>query len=105
MKYRIHYLLNKFGHRVGCIAINLVPNSKKVEYQFAVHNPSDPYDPTQSMELAIGRLVDNPITLTVPKVNMNEISTAVMKSIARDPAAPSRARKSAKNWLNKYRTV
>lgn len=107
MEHRVQYLKNENGHYVGCIAIveHPAPSGEHfalVEYRVSVRNPSDQFDKDVARQLALGRLVEAPYTVRVPShPNMHEISRAIMKDIARDHTAPSRARNAAKHWLRK----
>ena len=107
MEHRVQYLRDENGHLVGCIAIreHVAHDSERyalVEYRLSVRNPEDQFDKSVARQLALGRLVEAPFTVRVAaRPNMHEVSAAVMKDIARDSGAPSRARRAAKNWLRR----
>ncbi len=113
MEHRVQYLRDENGQPVGCIAIRLHRDVGElywslVEYQVSVLNPQDQFDRGVARQLALGRLVESPYTVRVPQnPTMYEISRAVMKDIARDSGAPSRARRAARIWLkaNTIRSV
>jgi hypothetical protein len=104
MEHRIQYLREANGHLVGCIAIVEHPHQggfySLVEYRVSVLNPEDQFDKSVARQLALGRLVEAPFTVRVPAhPTMHEVGAAIMKDIARDSGAPSRARRAAKIWL------
>jgi proline racemase len=107
MEHRVQYLKDENGHYVGCIAIKEHAASggehyAVVEYRLSVRNPADQFDKDVARQLALGRMVEAPYTVRVPShPNMHEISRALMKDIARDGNAPSRARRAAKLWLRR----
>lgn len=104
MEHRIQYLREANGHLIGCIALK--EHDLKggfyslVEYRVSVLNPEDQFDKGVARQLALGRLVEAPFTVRVPvHPTMHEVGAAIMKDIARDSDAPSRARKAAKLWI------
>ena len=102
MSDRTMFLRDKSGSPVGCLAIVIYPNDNVIEYQFSVANlKQDTFDREVARGLALGRLVENPITVSLPKKhqNMFDISRAVMKNLVRRHGTPSRAVKAAKLWL------
>lgn len=107
MEHRVQYLRDENGHYVGCIAIREHPASGSqhyavVEYRLSVRNPADQFDKDVARQLALGRLTEAPYTVRVhTHPNMHEIGEAIMKDIARDSSAPSRARRAAKLWLRR----
>lgn len=103
MSKRVMFLRASNGHPVGCIAIALNKLTSTVQYQVSVLNPSDQFDRAIARQLAIGRLVESPITITVRQdANRDEISFAIMEHIVLSGknALPSRAIKAAKLWLS-----
>ena len=103
MSRRIMYLRSSNGHPVGCIAISVDRNSSSVQYQLSVLNPQDNFDRAVARQLAIGRLVEDPISVRIRKnANMHDISLAVMDDIAYNGKGllPSRAIKAAKLWMH-----
>lgn len=102
MSRRVMFLRSPNGHPVGCIAISLDKKNCTVQYQLSVLNPSDQFDRSIARQLAIGRLVENPITISVRSdANRDEISFAIMEHIVLTGrnVLPSRAVKAAKLWL------
>lgn len=102
MSERTMFLRDKSGNPVGCLAIVAFPDSNVVKYQFSVANlDQDTFDREVARGLALGRLVEAPITVRLPqrKFNLFDISRAVMKNLTRRQNVPSRAIKSAKLWL------
>lgn len=103
MSKRVMFLRSPNGHPVGCIAIALNKATSTVQYQVSVLNPSDQFNRAIARQLAIGRLVENPITITVRQdANRDEISFAIMEHIvlSGNDRLPSRAVKAAKLWLS-----
>lgn len=102
MSDRTMFLRDKSGNPVGCLAIIAFPDSNTVEYQFSVANlEQDTFDRKVARGLALGRLVELPISVRLPARNftMYDISRAVMKNLTRREGVPSRAVKAAKLWL------
>jgi hypothetical protein len=96
---RVMYLRDSNGLPVGCLAIKL-NGSKTVTYQYSVLNPLDKFDREVSRVLAKGRLVENPITVSLPFLaSRHDISEAVLRDILSNSSAPSRARRAARLWL------
>lgn len=107
MEHRIQYLREANGQNVGCVAIQVLRETGNdfyslVAYQVSVVNPLDNFDRGLARQLALGRMLEAPFTVRVPiNPTMFEISNAVMRDIARDSGAPSRARRAARNWIRK----
>ena len=102
MRERTMFLRDKSGNPVGCLAIVAYPESNVIEYQFSVANlDQDTFDREVARGLALGRLVDIPITVRLPsrKFHSFDISQAVIKNLTRREGVPSRAIKAAKLWL------
>lgn len=110
MSHRIMYLRDRKGQPVGCIAIKVhrdagTDRGTLLTYQYSVLNPQDRFNRALARQLALGRLVESPFTArTLLNPSMYEINLAVMKDIARDSDAPTRARNAAKLWIrnNEY---
>ena len=104
MNRRIMYLRTQSGCPVGCIAINYKRGDKSLTYQVSVLNPNDKFDRAVARQLATGRLLEKPISVSVePNSTIHDVSLSVMDHIAytTDRSVPSRAIKCAKIWLNK----
>lgn len=104
MSNRVMYLRDNKNNSVGCVSILVHPVTKLVEYQFSVVNmKQDVFNREVARGLALGRLVEAPIVVSMQHkhVNMYNISQAVMKNLSRRKGAPSRAVKAAKLWLKK----
>lgn len=104
MTHRIMYLRDRNYNPVGCIAIKLHRHveydRQLVEYQVSVLNPLDRFNRATARQLALGRLVEAPLTVRVPAdPTIYEISLKVMRDIASDHGQPTRARQAAKRWL------
>ncbi len=104
MTHRIMYLRDRSNNPVGCVAIKLHRHveydRQLVEYQVSVLNPLDRFDRATARHLALGRMVEAPLTVRVPvEPSMYEVSSEVMRDIASDSGQPTRARQAAKRWL------
>ena len=98
--HRVMYLRNSKKQIIGCLAMKLSPKNHRVEYQISVLNPLDQFDRELSRCLALGRMVENPFTVRLPKdYSTHTISTLVMQSLLTQHNIPTRARKAAKVWL------
>jgi hypothetical protein len=109
---RIMYLRESYAvpgksNPVGCIAIHLSPpngatkQTRDVHYQVSVLNPVDTFDRQTARLFARGRLMEKPILISGIPLNcsMHDITAAVMTAIVSNNSLPTRARKSAANWL------
>jgi hypothetical protein len=104
MIHRIMYLRDKRGAPVGCVAIKLHRHveydRQLVEYQVSVLNPLDRFNRATARHLALGRMMEAPLTVRVHhEPSMFEVTLEVMRDIATDSVQPTRARQSAKRWL------
>ena len=98
---RIMFLRAPNGHPVGALAIRLVKGKNTAKYQFSVLNPKDQFDRAVARQLALGRLVEKPLTVHLPDgANMHDISESVMLDLSQRKEVPSRAQKAASLWLN-----
>ncbi len=99
MNYRITYLRSMNGQPIGCLSISL-KDSKTAQYQISVLNPLDKFNRKVARQLAIGRLVESPFTVQIPKnASRHDIMASVMKHIVSHKDLPSRARKAARFWI------
>lgn len=106
MSRRIMFLRSSNGHPVGCIAISISKrkNLNSIQYQLSVLNPQDKFNRALARQIAIGRLMENPLHIVIDKnANMHDISLAVMNHITSIGKGkfPTRAVKAAKLWLSK----
>jgi len=104
VNHRIQYLRDRKGNPVGCVAIKLLPqvehSRQLVVYQTSILNPLDNFDRALARQLALGRMVEKPLTVRVmSNPSMREITEEVMRDIAADSGQPTRARQAAKRWL------
>lgn len=100
------FLRDRKGVPVGCVAIRLHDQSEfsrsLVSYQTSVLNPLDRFDRALARQLALGRMVEAPLTVKVPvDPSMYEVTLAVMTDLSSDSGQPTRARQAAKRWLRK----
>lgn len=110
MNYRVMYLRDSYsenmvtmkvnpGAPIGCVVIKVNHVKNEAEYQLSVLNPQDRFEREMARSLALGRLVDTPMYVSLPQGhNMHDITEAVMRDIAFG-GWPSRAVKAAKLWL------
>lgn len=104
---RFMFLRNAQGRPVGCLAITLDRKNHRVKYQMSVLNPTDQFDRKMARHIALGRLMEKPTLVPVPRdhaVTLHEVSTLVMSHVA-ESAAPSRAVRAAKQWLSTNKTT
>lgn len=108
MDTRIMFLRNaphpdhRLGSPCGCLAISVDRRNHRLSYQYSVLNPADQFNRKLARQLAIGRLVESPITIACPRsenLSMHNISWIVMSHLA-GSKAPVRAIKAANNWLD-----
>ena len=106
INHRVMFLRDQRGQPVGCIAIKAsIPNEiawrlPEVSYQISVLNPTDRFNRAVARQLALGRLIEQPIHVDVCQdPSMHDITRAVMSDIVSDKLAPGRARKAANLWI------
>jgi len=104
MDHRITYLRDPKGNPVGCVAIRLSESRRLAIYQLSVLNPADRFNRSVARQLALGRMVEAPLTARLPydangNVSKHTITEAVFRNIQDDHRAPARARKAARSWL------
>lgn len=109
-KPRIMFLRDERFQPVGCVAISVKRDNSYayISYNISVLNPVDRFNRPVARQLALGRLIEKPISfLLSPDVGMNDISAAVMADIAGSHGnkMPNRAIKAAKLWLSYLSTV
>jgi hypothetical protein len=101
---RIMYLRGRHNHAVGCIALQVNKENCMITYQVSVQNPQDRFNRKLARQIAIGRLIENPLTILASDNDLagtRNITIAVMESIANNIfQLPTRAVKCAKAWLN-----
>lgn len=98
---RVMYLKGKNGTRVGCLVFSVDRKTNRASYQLSVLNPLDSFNKEVARQLAFGRLIDCPVTVSVAGAeNMHAVAKSIMRSILKSNKAPSRAIKAAKLWLS-----
>lgn len=99
-KYRVMFLRDEKTQPVGCLAIETNPDKMTVTYQMSVLHPTDRFNRKTARQLALGRMMEDPITLKLTRVSGHDISAAIMNDIVTySHINPSRAVKAAKAWL------
>lgn len=96
------FLRDTKGQPVGCIAIRTsnLTRATVVSYQLSVLNPKDNFNRSVARQLALGRLVEQPLQVTLDRdPTMHEITSSVMTSISSLNSLPGRARRAAHLWL------
>ncbi len=107
MDHRVQYLKDENGQYVGTIAIQEHPEHHVddrylVEYRVSAVHPTDKFDKDVGRQLALGRVLEAPYCVYVPRnPSMHEVSIVIMRDIARDSTLPSRVRRAAKTWLRR----
>jgi hypothetical protein len=97
---RIMYLRDSSDRPVGCLAIRLIRSRGVAEYNYSVQNPVDNFERAMGRQLAIGRMVEAPLSVRISKnVDMHQVSLAVMTDLSSTKGAPTRAVKAAQQWL------
>jgi hypothetical protein len=104
---RFMFLRNANKQPVGCIAVDV--SIGLLTYGVSVLNPLDKFDRVLARSIAVGRWGSSTASRSVRidtsvQPNMHQISATVMRDIADDHDAPSRARKAARLWLNNNAT-
>jgi hypothetical protein len=122
MNIRTMYLRDETHHPVGCVVTLLSPDHKTVAYQLTGRHPQDAYDRKVGRNLAIGRLITDPIILSleeseVKRYNIvrvvlldivsNSIKFPVAKEVQRAVGVPfhgfpRRIGKAADEWLTAH---
>ena len=99
--YRVMYLRNDNGAPVGCLAIQADHKECVLRYGVSVLYPADKFDRKVARQLALGRLMEAPVTVRVIRedLNMHDITRSVMRSLVLDRKAPARAIRAAKRWI------
>ena len=95
------YLRDSQNRPVGCLAISLDRKRRVLSYQLSVRNPLDTFSKSLARQLAMGRLLDKPISMPYDRkgeLSMHHITTTVMTHLAKSDA-PARAIKAARLWL------
>jgi hypothetical protein len=102
MNCRIMYIRDANWTPIGCVVIKVDRSHRRASYNLAMLNPKDKikFDRHESQRLALLRLIENPISVSIPKdATQHDISLAVMCYIS-DSHAPTRAVKFAKAWVD-----
>jgi hypothetical protein len=98
---RVMYLRSSNGAAVGCLAFSVDRATNKATYQLSVVNPLDTFNKGVARHLAVGRLIETPVTVNVASaVNMHDVAKSIMRNMLKNKTAPSRALKAAKHWLS-----
>lgn len=103
--YKIMFLRGSNNFPVGCVAFSTSKNGSgavTINYQVSTLNPSDEFNRRVARQLAIGRTVEIPISISMSGHNTsyNEVVTAIMKDMMNRPEVPNRSRSAAIKWLN-----
>jgi len=101
--YRFLFLRANFFKRtkqIGCVVFSHDETEGLVQFQVSVAHPNDDFNKGHARQLALGRLIETPLSTYVPtSSSIHEVTRIVMKSLSRDDFVPSRARRSAVAWL------
>lgn len=98
---RVVFLRDKNRNPVGCVAMQVSKNKKAIRYQLSTCNPIDKFDRALARQLALGRLLDKPLTLksALPLKSLHNVTAMVMEKLALDSSTPNRSQKAALRWL------
>lgn len=86
----------------GCVAITIDRRNHRLSYQYSALNPSDKFDRKIARQLALGRLVETPLHISMRhegEISMHRVSEMVMRNLSTSKFAPARAVRAAKIWL------
>jgi hypothetical protein len=94
---------------IGAVVITVDRKHRQVNYNLSMVNPVDaidlstgrrrPFDSRRARLMALERLVEKPVSAPIKTgATMHDITCAVMKHLATNKNAPSRAVKFAKMW-------
>jgi len=98
-KHQIFYLRDRNGQPVGCLAY-VHFNDGQVDYQLSFLNPRDKFNREVARTIAIGRLIETPLTINVRKSHSRHDSIrSILNVVRKDSSIPSRARRAASLWL------
>lgn len=92
------------GTPVGCV-VTLLNDNNTISYQVSSRNPLDEYDRRTGRQLAVGRLITEPIVVALDDVapKRHAILRAVLLDIAGHPKDfPTRIWKAADRWLAEH---
>ena len=98
----VMFLRDENRKPVGCVAMQLSRNGKSIRYQFSTWNPVDKFDRALARQLALGRLLDKPLTLkaTSPLKGRHAATALVMTQLVNDQSVPTRSKEAALRWLD-----
>ncbi len=104
-EYKIMFLRSKdHNHPVGCIAIRLrgiKHDNVDIQYQLSTLSPTDRFDRKLARQLALGRLIESPITVSnVNASTIHHLVKAIMQHISESFVFPKRSKAAAKHWLS-----
>ena len=101
---RVMFLRDESYNPVGCLVISVSKKTNKIRYQYSVRNPIDRFKRDLARQIALGRLVEKPLSagLALSNDNWTDITSVVMEQLVANESTPTRAVKSAKLWLNHH---
>jgi len=97
--FRFMFLRGDNNFPVGCLAMRT--GKTHVDYQVSTLNPSDKFDRKVARQLALGRLIETPIRVSVETSGANEHFYQVMNHVSKNKKLPKRSRSAANRWLSK----
>lgn len=110
--YRIIYLRQDYINKstpVGCVAISFDRKNVQINYQLSVLNPSDEFNRSMARQLAIGRIIEKPISVKSVLCNSasstHDVICDVMYDIENNPNLPNRSRNAAQAWLTQNNSI
>lgn len=97
---------NDRGFPIACVAMRVDRNTNTVSYGVTTCHASDQknwFSRKHGRELAVGRLMLNQNTLTLPKNkyhNFHDITWMLLVALQQDKSVPRKTQKAIKRWLD-----
>lgn len=103
-RYKIMFLRGVNNFPVGCLAFSYTKsasNTSTIQYQISTLNPCDAFDRRVARQLAIGRVIERPISIQIDNnISYNEMVKRIMIDMVNRSEVPNRSRSAAVKWLN-----
>lgn len=96
-KFKFMFLRGEHNFPIGCIAMRRFEN--RIEYQISTLNPKDRFDRRLARQLALGRLIENPIKVFSVTPKLDGTYKIIMEHIRLNDEMPKRAKVAATKWL------
>ena len=109
------YIRDTHDRPIGCIAVRVMRSKNRAEYGLAMRHPKDAVDEKHRMikldrqlaqQLAEAELDTDPKrTYISNEADFHEVTAAVLSNVIANAAAPTRAIRFAKRWLNNMQEI